>query len=383
MHTTEAFDASRPAAPAEPCPTETELQAMLLTDHAGRVLYAAERPGSHDLRAGAVVGRDWRELFSEFEEIQSGGGPTSGPVYFVNTAQDDAAYRVWAWETPPAPGGQAASFVFVEQVGDTAALDRMVHHERMAALGQVAAGVAHEVNNPLTTVSGWLQMLLAQTDENDKLRAPLSLMNDEVQRIAGIVAHLLSFGRETAPEEQVVRVNDLIADVLTLVEYQMRSDNIDVVTEFDPNLPDVAGDPNQLKQVFLNLVVNAREAMPVGGMLTITTGLSPDGSAEIAVADTGPGMAPEVAEKVFSPFYTTKEDGSGIGLFLCTNIVNEHGGDLSVSSRPGDGTTFVLTLPCAAAEETAARQAPDTPAAEHPHTHAEAPGASNVPGGQP
>lgn len=333
----------------------THLQAALLVDSSGRTLFATECPGSHTLNPGRIVGRDWRELFSEFEEIEIESESAPDTSFFVSTGKDKAAYRARKWGADPVQSTGGGHFILVEGIGDPAAVRELAYRERMIALGQIGAGVAHEVNNPLTTISGWLQILLCETDEGEKRRAPLELMNEEVARIARIIHRLLTFGRRTPDEQQLVRVNRILSDVLALVEYQIRNDNIKVVTDFCPDLPLVMGEPNQLKQVFLNVIVNARQAMPEGGILTITTRTSEDGSVEIALGDTGCGMAPDVAEKVFDPFYTTKGDkgGSGIGLFLCRGIVKDHGGTLAVSSRPGEGSCFIVALPGAREQESA------------------------------
>jgi signal transduction histidine kinase len=327
---------------------DTSLSSMcaaLLVDESGQTLRATEPIGSQTFKVSGMVGRHWRELFAEFEpvEIQSDGDPST---FFFLGHESGEAYRVRQCPASPAAGA-GGSFIIVEAVGDPSAVRELIYHERMMALGEIAGGVAHEINNPLTTVSGWLQILLSEVGDDEKRRAPLQLMNDEVARIANIVHHLLTFGRRMPSELQLVRTNRLLTDVLALIEYQIRNENIEVMIDLASDLPMVMGDANQLKQVFLNIIVNARQAMPDGGMLTITTDTTADGSIEIALGDTGGGMPAEVIERVFEPFYTTKADrgGSGIGLFLCRNIIKDHDGVMTVSSRPGEGTTFIITLP--------------------------------------
>lgn len=331
----------------------THVQAVLLVDKRERALFATQCPGSGELPVGRVVGQDWRRLFANFEEVEIHSESKPSTCFFTRRGEQPTAYRVRRWSAQPIPGTHSGTFVLIEAVADPAVVDELIYRERMMALGQIAGGVAHEVNNPLTTVSGWLQILLSETGPEEKRRAPLELMNEEINRIAGIVHHLLSFGRRRRSEEELVRVNRLLDDVLTLVRYQIRNDNIELITELASDLPPVRGAPNQLKQVFLNIIVNARQAMPDGGTLTITTRKIKDDSVEIALSDTGYGMDEEVVEKVFRPFYTTKDErgGSGIGLFLCRNIVKEHGGRLLVSSRAGEGSTFLVILPGARPEE--------------------------------
>jgi len=336
-----------------------DLQAALLVDGSERALFATERPGLGVLGAQGIVGRPWRELFAGFNEIEVESRSQPETFFFVKAGHPEAAYRVRRWQAVPVPGTGGGFFLLVDAIGDPTAVHELLYRERMVVLGQTAAGVAHELNNPLTTVSGWLQMLLAETPENDKARRPLEIMTEEIGRIASIVKRLLSFGRHTAPEHRPVRVDHLLRDVLAFLEYQMRNDNIEVLADFPEDLPPVTGDSDLLKQVFLNVIGNARQAMPRGGGLSVRAGLADDGHIEAVLADTGCGMSAEVQKRVFEPFYTTKSaaGGSGMGLFLCRTIVRDHGGTLTVSSRPGEGSVFIIRLPAApqgVAQETGA-----------------------------
>jgi len=337
----------------------TYLHAALLVDDTDRTLYVTEYPGNHALLAGRVVGQNWRELFPEFDEVKIEAEGPPDTFFFISTGKERSAYRVRKWSAVPMPGADSGHFVTVEGIGDPTAVRELIYRERMIALGQIAHGVAHEINNPLTIISGWVQILLAQEDADQARRARLQLMSKEVGRITNIVRRLLSFGRRAPAEPQLIQVNRVVSDVLTLVEYQIRNENIRVVTDLAADLPPVMGDPNQLQQVFLNIIVNARQAMPNGGSLAITTAVAGDGSVEVALGDTGCGMTAELAQKIFDPFYTTKdkEGGSGVGLFLCRNIVKDHGGTLTVSSRPGEGSTFIVRLPGVPAEESSDRAA--------------------------
>jgi len=329
------------------------LQAALLVDGSDRTLYATECPTSHALHTDRVIGQDWRELFGEFEQVEIESDSSSRTFFFISTGKQRATYRVRKWSAGPLNGSDEGFFVLVEGVGDPAAVNELIYQERMVTLGQIAHDMAHEINNPLTTVSGWLQILLGELDESDAHRPRLQLMNEEVGRITRIVHHLLNFGRRTPVERQLVRVNRLLSDTLAMVEYQMKNENIHVAIDLGTGLPLVTGDPNQLKQVFLNIIVNARQAMPEGGTLTARTSAGEDGSTQILLGDTGHGMTDDVAERIFSPFFTTKNDegGSGVGLFLCQNIIKDHDGSLTVATRPGEGSTFVITLPGAQEQE--------------------------------
>ena len=329
------------------------LQATLLVDENGCVIYANQQQSGCDLKTNKVIGQDWRELFAECEEVEIEADGEPDTFFFISTDNDNAAWRVRKWNAATVPGTGGAFFVIVESIAEPAAVDDLIYRERMISLGQMAAGVAHEVNNPLTTISGWLQILLAEIDQNDKRRAPLLLMNDETARIAKIIQHLLDFGRRLPAEQQAIRLNRLLADVLALVEYQMRIENVNIDLHLCNNLPLVVGDQSQFKQVFINVIVNARQAMPQGGTLKISTQVAGDGGVEVSFSDTGCGMSNDIIERIFDPFYTTKgESGSGIGLFLCRNIMKEHGGSLTVSSQPGCGSTFTIKLPAAQSAET-------------------------------
>lgn len=325
----------------------SHLQAVLLVDAGERVLYGTQVPGPEPLPIDRFVGQAWRRLFDECDEVELDSEWSSETSVFVRSDERSVAYRVRRLAARSAPSGERGAFILVETVADPGAMDELIYRERMMALGQIAAGVAHEVNNPLTTVSGWLQLLLAETDPDEKRRGALELMSEEINRISGIIRHLLSFGRRRPPEPQLVQANRLLSEVLTLLRYQFRTDNIELITDLAADLPTVRGTPDQLKQVFLNIIMNARQAMPQGGTLTVTSGVNEDGAVEVVLADTGCGMSDAVKNKLFQPYYTTKKGrgGSGMGMFLSRNIVKEHGGRLLVSSQPNEGTVVVVILP--------------------------------------
>lgn len=171
-------------------------------DDTDRTLYATECPGNHALLAGRVVGQNWRELFPEFEEVQIEAEGPPDTFFFISSGKDKTAYRVRKWSAVPIPGTGSGHFIVVEGIGDPTAVRELIYRERMIALGQIAHGVAHEINNPLTIVSGWAQILLAQQDVDQARHARLQLMNKEIGRITNIVRRLLSFGRRAVPVPQ-------------------------------------------------------------------------------------------------------------------------------------------------------------------------------------
>jgi signal transduction histidine kinase/ActR/RegA family two-component response regulator len=220
---------------------------------------------------------------------------------------------------------------------------------RLAVVGEMAAGVAHEINNPLTGVLGFSQMLLEKPNIPDDIKAELRLIVDGSQRVADIVKRLLTFARQTKPVKSVTDINSLIDNTLKLREYVFKTANINVITRFDPELPWSVVDPGQMQQVFLNIIVNAEHAMKTAhgrGTLTITTG-EKGNDIILSFLDDGPGIKPENLKRLFEPFFTTKApgEGTGLGLSLSRSIILEHNGRMSVESEFGHGANFIIELP--------------------------------------
>ncbi|WP_298816930.1 hybrid sensor histidine kinase/response regulator [Chloroflexus sp.] len=229
---------------------------------------------------------------------------------------------------------------------------QLIQSDKLSALGQLVAGVAHELNNPLTSISGYAQLLLRNRQLDEDARADLEQVRQQAERAGRIVRNLLMFAREHKPERLVVQINDVVHSALALQVYQLRVDNIAVKLELDPDLPSTVADPHQLQQVLLNLITNARQAMNEigGGTLTIRTTLREtlDGQAiEIAVTDTGVGIPKHHLDKIFNPFFTTKPvgQGTGLGLSICYGIIQEHQGQIWAESQVGIGTTIFIRLP--------------------------------------
>jgi PAS domain S-box-containing protein len=220
---------------------------------------------------------------------------------------------------------------------------------RLAAVGEMAAGIAHEINNPLTGVLGFSQMLMEKKDVPDDIKEALALIADGSSRVADIVKRLLTFARQTKPVKTLASLNELIENTLKLREYVLRTNNIKVITVFDPELPWSVVDPGQMQQVFLNLIVNAEQAMKKAngkGTLTIRTEKK-NNDIRLIFQDDGPGITKENMGHLFEPFFTTKEpgEGTGLGLSLSRSIILEHNGKMSVESEFGRGVTFILELP--------------------------------------
>ena len=227
---------------------------------------------------------------------------------------------------------------------------QLVQSEKLSGIGEFVAGVAHELNNPLTSVMGFSE-LLKRADDNPQHQRFLEMIHKSAVRCQKIVQSLLSFARRHQPERKLSSVNELVEAAVEILQYQMRTSNIEVVTELDPELPKTMVDPHQVQQVFLNLINNARQAIEAhrpSGWVRITTGHHQQ-KARIIFEDNGPGIPESNLSKVFDPFFTTKEvgKGTGLGLSLCYGIIHEHGGTITVRSRAGVGATFVIELPLA------------------------------------
>jgi two-component system NtrC family sensor kinase len=225
--------------------------------------------------------------------------------------------------------------------------DQLVHAGKMAALGELAAGVAHEINNPLTGVLTFSSLLLKRTDDNHPWKKDLETIVQQTSRCRNIVKGLLDFARQRKPDKRQWDIRSLIEKTIGLVEKQAPFQNIQIIKEFKADLPMLLVDGDQIQQVFMNILLNAGDAMaPKGGTLTIKTEAR-DGTAEISFSDTGPGISKEHLSKLFDPFFTTKETGKGTGLGLAISygIIQSHSGEIKVESEEGKGATFRIRLP--------------------------------------
>lgn len=228
------------------------------------------------------------------------------------------------------------------------AQEKIMESSRLATLGQLAAGVAHELNNPLGSILIYSTLLLEEPPAGGPARENLEKIVREATRCKGIVRGLLDFARESEPKKAPNDLNELIERTLALIENQAAFQNIQVVKKFSEGLPKVMADGGQLQQVFMNILLNAAEAMGEGGKLTVSTWVLGDGDrVEARFEDTGHGIAPEHMPRLFDPFFTTKEvgKGTGLGLSISYGIVEAHGGRIHVESEPGRGSVFCVLLP--------------------------------------
>jgi two-component system NtrC family sensor kinase len=238
------------------------------------------------------------------------------------------------------------------------AQEQLIRSAKLASLGKLSAGVAHEINNPLTGILTFSQLLMEQFPPDSSEYHDLQVIRQETIRCRNIVRGLLEFARQSVPAKSPVRIPGLLDEVLRMVSNQESFQNIRIETRLDPDVPEVMADRDQLKQVFFNVILNASDAMPDGGRLIIETSRNPERSTvSIRFSDTGSGIDPEHLDKLFDPFFTTKQMGTGLGLAVSYGIVKAHRGSIEVESTPGKGTVLTITLPCekepAAAEEPA------------------------------
>lgn len=247
---------------------------------------------------------------------------------------------------------------------------QLIQSEKLSGIGEFIAGVAHELNNPLTTVMGFSE-LLQQADIERKHRRHLDMIHKSALRCQKIVQALLGFARRRAPEHKRACLNALIEAAVEILHYQLRTSNIEVTTSLDPQLPLCLVDPHQIQQVFVNIINNARQAIeahaPSGWIRISTETLGRQ--VRVTIQDSGPGIPEENLSKIFDPFFTTKGvgEGTGLGLSLCYGIIKEHGGTITPRSKPGAGATFILELPIA----------------REPANHADAPPAPELPPADP
>jgi PAS domain S-box-containing protein len=301
---------------------------------------------------------DWRSVYEKFNRIYRTGEPMRR-IPFRNITKDG---RILYIEDTVLPlRNESGEVIGFRGLGRDITERKKAEEERiqmeikaqitsrLASVGEMAAGVAHEINNPLTAVTGYAQLLVGREDIPPDIRSDLEAINDGARRVAGIVRTLLAFSRQTKPQRKLVDINELIESTLTLRAYHLRVNNIEVVTRLAPDLPETVADPGQIQQVLLNLIVNAEMEMKLAhgkGKLTITTKKS-NNTIKICCQDNGPGIMPEVMDRIFDPFFTTREtgQGTGLGLSLCYGIVTEHKGKIYAESKPGKGATFIVELP--------------------------------------
>jgi two-component system NtrC family sensor kinase len=308
----------------------------------------------------ALTGRPWLLLLppawaEPVGRALAGPGAEGGEI---RTDRRSFAVRAHAIESEP-----GTSVLLIEDVTDTKRLqEQLIQSEKLSAIGQLIAGVAHELNNPLASVLGFADFLSESTQTPDALAEPIRVIQQEAQRAAGIVRNLLTFARKQGQERRRVEIGPILQRTVQLLNNQLIGLRVEPRLQVDLNLPAVDGSPNQLQQVFLNMINNGAQAIAGaqrGGTVVVRARAWLDGVA-VDISDDGPGIAEEHHIRVFEPFFTTKAEGegTGLGLSISQGIVKEHGGRIVLKSSPGEGATFTIELPGASSEPAAVAATP-------------------------
>jgi two-component system NtrC family sensor kinase len=243
-------------------------------------------------------------------------------------------------------GAVEGTLIAIEDLTERVRLEELVQQsDKLSSIGLLAAGVAHEVNTPLTGISSYAQMLMQQVPETDPRHLLLQKIHRQTSRASAIVNNLLNFSRVSDARLVPVDIHRVLDDTIQLLEAQLRNTQIEVRRSYEANLPLASGNAPKLQQVFMNLILNARDAMTGGGLLEIATA-AVENAVVISFHDTGVGILPENLSKIYDPFFTTKQigQGTGLGLAVSYGIIQDHGGRITVESRPGEGTCFTITL---------------------------------------
>ncbi|MDE2322863.1 MAG: PAS domain S-box protein [candidate division NC10 bacterium] len=313
--------------------------------------------------AQVLYGRPFEQIFPNDRSLQElvrktmESGRTHADFDARLTRQDGSQVVISAVSSLISDGtGQARGTVLVlrDQTGIRELEERLQRSDRLAALGTVAAGVAHEIRNPLAGLRGAAQLLEGEPDFPPVLKEYTLVIVKEVDRLGAIVERLLSFATPRGPVLRSCNLHEILDDLFFLERAPLGAANVTVQRQYDPQLPEILADPSEIRQLFLNLIRNGVEAMPGGGDLTVRTRYERSakrcGGRSVAVAeiiDQGSGFDPEIERHLFTPFFTTKERGTGLGLAICLRIVEDHGGAMEATSSPGRGSRFRVWLPLA------------------------------------
>jgi len=281
-------------------------------------------------------------VFTHEVELECAAGEAGKPV----------AIRVTSSELQDPRGESVGVVVLLRDCSELVQLERQLRQaDKMAALGTLSAGLAHEIKNPLSALELNLHLLAEELGEREQPRSEvrryLDILKAEIKRLQAVVENVVRASRPTALNLAPLNLNDLVSRVVALVDHEARQRKVDLQVDLAPDLPQVAGDDTQLSQVFLNLLLNAQQAMPDGGTLSVSSGarLDPPASLYVRVSDTGYGIGPAHVTRIFDPYFTTREGGTGLGLAIAYRIVRDHGGTIEVASTQGAGTTMTVRLP--------------------------------------
>jgi PAS domain S-box-containing protein len=351
---------------------ESASEGIVLIDSAGRiVLVNAAAEKMFDYARADLLGQPLEVLLPERARgahLNHRAGYFAGPrVRPMGIGLDLAGRRRDGSEFPveislshvvSAEGGVAIAFItdITERKRIEAQLQRqrevLYQSEKLAALGTMAAGIAHEINNPLGIITARIEVMLLDAEQQalpPQVLDDLHVLHRASQRVARIAASLRSFARHSPSDRVALDLNTVVDESVQLLQKPLAADNVEIVTRLDRTLPPIRGDASALHQVLMNLLTNAREAMPGGGQIRLQTERAErPGWIRLVVSDTGTGIPAEDVSKIFDPFFTTKRTGTGLGLSVSYGIIQEHGGTVDVQSQAGAGTSFIVGFPAAA-----------------------------------
>ncbi len=309
---------------------------IVVTDKDGVIKSVSYSNGDLD---ACLIGAKWYNAFSipvEEAQIVEQGKPK---VFRIHESGD----KLTVSHSYDKDGNVSGYHILVERSCEEAYSAQFLN--KVSCLGTIVPGIAHEINNPLAYVSGWLQMFLVETNDADPKKKTYETLIREFERIASLANGLLDFTRQTPKSKKIFDVNKVIEDIITMIGYTMKNENVEIIKDLAPDIV-AYGDSNRLKQVFINVIQNAREVMPDGGTMYICTSILQNNSVLIQVRDTGCGISKEQLSKIFCPSYTTKADcnGSGLGLSVCKTIIEEFGGTIDLDSKIGEGSIVSIVL---------------------------------------
>lgn len=310
---------------------------IIVTDRDGIIKSVSHSNG--DLNS-SLIGSKWYDAFSIPVEESSRVEEKNPKVFRLR----ESGQKISVYPSFDEKEDESGFHILVEK--DYEGENSTQFLNKVSCLGKIVPGIAHEINNPLAYVSGWLQMFLIEANDTDPKKKTYETLIKEFQRIANLANSLLDFTKQTPRSRQMFDVNQVIEDIITMIGYTMKNENIEIIKNLLPSEIKVYGNSNRLKQVFLNLMQNSREAMPNGGAIYISTNLTQDNSIIIQFRDTGFGISNDKLNKVFYPSYTTSADGkgAGLGLSVCKTIIEEFGGTIDLDSKIGEGTVVSIIL---------------------------------------
>jgi two-component system NtrC family sensor kinase len=352
---------------------QSSANAITATDMKGNILIwnqAAEETLGY--KASDVIGKmNIRKIYPEgvarrvmqmlrSDEYGGVGRLTTYPMVYVRRDGEVVEGNLSAAIIYDAKGNEIASVGSFVDLRDRLQMERalrdtqeqLLQSEKLAAMGRLTSQIAHELNNPLYGIMNTLELLKTEIPADNKRRKILEMALSETIRLSDLLRKMLSFSKPDQEERHPVDINSVLDEILLLHEKQLKENDINMEVSFAENLNLVIASKNQLRQVFLNMVANARDAMPEGGTLAVVTGSDND-KVFVDISDTGTGIREEHLDKIFDSFFTTKGEvkGVGLGLSVCYGFIKDHGGDIEVKSRVGEGTTFIISLPVYAAAE--------------------------------